>query len=610
MTREAVDWGSMKHAYGKATDVPDMLRDLGDPAPEVRSKARSDLEGALAHQGTRFAPSALAVPFVIAALDGPHADRAALLDLLSALADGDDAAWWLTGHPPGRKGNAIGGHARKAYAAVALGLPRYLSALEDDDPGVRASAAHLLAWLGTEAKKTRPPIVARVEKESDEGALASALLALAYVGGDEDVALVAKHLGDARAPVREAAAVALLHLGSVELPVLSVVEDLLRRAPRKLHWWDRRPHELNQAVFGWEVPGAAERASAWGALSSIAAAHVPRLAETHPKVALAMWIALREGSSFEGEAAGMYAIEAVAHPDADPAMRDRFLGVYATREDIWTKNPGKRLAEHGFPDRPWTLRAALGLPPRAVDRPRTLLGKEATAREALARAVEDGSVPALVEDLAGRPVAEAWAIALAWSGAADRPETLLEDLAARLATLEGIEEVIEIDALSWRRAGELPAEVVSEGWQTICTPMAALAVEVGIALAARGSVPRPWLEATCGFLVEYKDLARVVRALMTLPIARRVALVRWALIREGSEVLLALAPLAPVPEVIEPVVQRFRSWGQGSGMAAYEAGLAAFGAPAIPFLEAVAADGSVPPKIRKVFAALVKRVRG
>ena len=114
MSLESVAWGSMKHAYGKATDIPDKLRALVDADAAVRSQARWDLEGALAHQGTRFKPTSFAVPFVMATLDVPHVERAASLDLLCHFANGDDSGWWVDGHPPGGKGNAIGGFGKKA----------------------------------------------------------------------------------------------------------------------------------------------------------------------------------------------------------------------------------------------------------------------------------------------------------------------------------------------------------------------------------------------------------------------------------------------------------------------------------------------------------------
>jgi hypothetical protein len=33
---EDIDWGSLGHAYGTATDVPDLLRALASPLPKER----------------------------------------------------------------------------------------------------------------------------------------------------------------------------------------------------------------------------------------------------------------------------------------------------------------------------------------------------------------------------------------------------------------------------------------------------------------------------------------------------------------------------------------------------------------------------------------------
>lgn len=47
---DKVDWESLTHAYGEATDVPPLLRSLSSADPMEREQAVSDLFGNIWHQ--------------------------------------------------------------------------------------------------------------------------------------------------------------------------------------------------------------------------------------------------------------------------------------------------------------------------------------------------------------------------------------------------------------------------------------------------------------------------------------------------------------------------------------------------------------------------------
>jgi hypothetical protein len=49
-----VPWVDLKHAYGSAADVPDLLRKLLDPDPKVRNEVLWTLYGNVFRQGTRY----------------------------------------------------------------------------------------------------------------------------------------------------------------------------------------------------------------------------------------------------------------------------------------------------------------------------------------------------------------------------------------------------------------------------------------------------------------------------------------------------------------------------------------------------------------------------
>jgi hypothetical protein len=80
------DWGAVEHAYGPASDVPDMLEALVSPDADARGSALEDLFSSINHQGSVYPASALAVPFLCElALSENLPDRAYLLRLLAGI---------------------------------------------------------------------------------------------------------------------------------------------------------------------------------------------------------------------------------------------------------------------------------------------------------------------------------------------------------------------------------------------------------------------------------------------------------------------------------------------------------------------------------------------
>ncbi|MDZ7617237.1 MAG: PBS lyase, partial [Patescibacteria group bacterium] len=68
---DTVDWASLRHAYGEATDVPGLLSALLSPDPKLREEATCELFGNIWHQGTVYPASAAAVPFLYELLTAP-----------------------------------------------------------------------------------------------------------------------------------------------------------------------------------------------------------------------------------------------------------------------------------------------------------------------------------------------------------------------------------------------------------------------------------------------------------------------------------------------------------------------------------------------------------
>lgn len=84
-----VGWADLSHAYGAASDVPDLLRDLASDDPERRKSSLWELYGNIWHQGTVYEATAHAVPFLVRiATTAGVPDRARILELLAAISSG------------------------------------------------------------------------------------------------------------------------------------------------------------------------------------------------------------------------------------------------------------------------------------------------------------------------------------------------------------------------------------------------------------------------------------------------------------------------------------------------------------------------------------------
>src|SRR6516162_19752 len=86
---DRVDWASLTHAYGPASDTLDHIRQLASSRASQRKAARGALYSTIFHQGTRYAATAPAVPFLFELLDDPGTpERGEIIRLLVHLAVG------------------------------------------------------------------------------------------------------------------------------------------------------------------------------------------------------------------------------------------------------------------------------------------------------------------------------------------------------------------------------------------------------------------------------------------------------------------------------------------------------------------------------------------
>lgn len=167
-----VNWSSVEHAFGPATDVPQLLRELTGSRAQ-QEHALNELHGNIWHQGTVYEATAHAVPFLARlAVTVPARLRDEIIALLAEVAEGSS---YLDVHQDMIKdGLSEEEHAamkielmhveaaRKAVLAVTPQIVERLMA----DP---TPAGHgLVAWLASTFSNQHEPFDAALHKLWDD----------------------------------------------------------------------------------------------------------------------------------------------------------------------------------------------------------------------------------------------------------------------------------------------------------------------------------------------------------------------------------------------------------------------------------------------------------
>ncbi|MEW1774090.1 hypothetical protein [Streptomyces sp. NPDC086777] len=235
---DQVDWARLHHAYGSAEDVPALLRDLASPVEETAAGAEEELWSSIVHQGTVYAATAPAVPF-LARLVAEGVRRSALLGMLGVIAGSGD-----------EHDLPVPGAARGAVAAQ-LGL--LLPLLADGDREVRRTTVWTVAQCRSAAgPDARAALRGRWAAESDPAVRADVLTACALLDPDAAEELCAAALaGDESAPVQVAALLVTANRG---LPWdVETTARVTALVPLERHGfgdlWEREPlHAIVEAL--------------------------------------------------------------------------------------------------------------------------------------------------------------------------------------------------------------------------------------------------------------------------------------------------------------------------------------------------------------------------
>lgn len=199
----SVDWSSLTHAYGAADDVPDLIRALDSTDPEERDGAFEALYGNIFHQGTRYAATPHAIPFLVelASQPSPKSLPELLGLIVSCVAGYFSASYgpahatgpvWGGGSPPMAdygENDEIRAGCEDAAAPV---IPAALRLLHHDSAEVRENAAWLLAALRKFASQNElvPRLADRLSAELNPRVRAMRVFAighLAPIGDDQEL---------------------------------------------------------------------------------------------------------------------------------------------------------------------------------------------------------------------------------------------------------------------------------------------------------------------------------------------------------------------------------------------------------------------------------------
>jgi HEAT repeats len=158
---DRVDWASLQHAYGSATDVPGMLRELASEGEA--SHAFDQLFGSLNHQGSVYSATSAAIPFLIQILEDGR--RSELVHFLGSVAEAGESS--------------IGVELSKGVGALAR-------LLASEDPAERESAARALGAVTGHKGEAIEALRKAIEEERDQNTRAAMTESLATL--DENFA--------------------------------------------------------------------------------------------------------------------------------------------------------------------------------------------------------------------------------------------------------------------------------------------------------------------------------------------------------------------------------------------------------------------------------------
>ena len=171
---DRIDWTALRHAYGPAGDVPDLLRGIAEGAGP--GDALDDLDVKIFHQGGFVCSAATAaLPYLTAMAASPAiAVRPGVLELIGRLVH--------EANTPSRHGDRS--HVDDGWPdAWTAALPGLLALLTDPDAAVRRELTSTLSAAAGDADTVVPALRGRWGAEDDGAARIGIVLAVGELAG-------------------------------------------------------------------------------------------------------------------------------------------------------------------------------------------------------------------------------------------------------------------------------------------------------------------------------------------------------------------------------------------------------------------------------------------
>jgi hypothetical protein len=253
-----IDWASLEHAYGEASDVPNLIRSLASNDEEIRRNALWELYGNIFHQGTRYQATVHTIPFIFELIRDPSVpDKASLIKFTVDLALGYPEAFLPKG--PNVEDWAIDAEELKeesesedlddfdvdwlkhidafinSYKAVLNEIETYYNLLENNHPAIKIMAIFGVAWFREMAAESIPKLRNLLRKENDDIILANLLISLsmldAYVEERKDEEQFRNYFTDHKSLlVKISAAIALVNILNEEVDI-APIDFIMQQLP-------------------------------------------------------------------------------------------------------------------------------------------------------------------------------------------------------------------------------------------------------------------------------------------------------------------------------------------------------------------------------------------
>lgn len=203
-----IDWYALGHAYGDASDVPDMIRGLLSADKDRRDEAWSELFGSVRHQGDMYDSTPVVVPFLVELLD--HSEVPGKDEILQGVRYWAPDTWSHRLRVRDFEGT---GFPAQTCRAIAQGLPVYQRLLRHEDSEVRVQAARVLTLCVPESETAGEAVREALLAENAPAARRDLALTLAVFKRPQDAAMLKElAVGESDPAMKLAAALGWIHV--------------------------------------------------------------------------------------------------------------------------------------------------------------------------------------------------------------------------------------------------------------------------------------------------------------------------------------------------------------------------------------------------------------